>query len=172
MDKTENRKEKVNETIEQKSMGVLEIPVGLEYTKDLEDFLKRIDASRDRAVTQIRKDAKSFFSNKKTLLYILNLVDLSHEMAKIGITTAYGIEVINRKLSLLEQAVVILASKKQKSEKTLSSENMKEQKNVAKQQRELEEILSKMDIQKQKETLEAFQRLDKIREDLLRVDIV
>jgi hypothetical protein len=56
-------------------------------------------------------DLHSFFGNKKTLVCLRNLVNISHEISKWTIISVYAIENINGRLSTLEKIVEEIAQK-------------------------------------------------------------
>ena len=170
MDKTKSKNTKV--TPPDKQLEPFYVPVSEEYAKDLQDFIVEIEKSRERALSEIRKDAKSIFTNKKTLAYILNLINISHEVSKDAMIGIYSLQFANEKIDLLEQAIAILMTKIGRLEKLSSVKDVKELKETQKEQEALDEIKAKIKVQCEKEELLVNDKLDKIRREMLRFDVV
>ncbi len=170
MDKTKSKNTKV--TSPKKQLEPFYVPVSEEHAKDLQDFIVEIEKSRERALSEISKDAKSIFTNKKTLAYILNLINISHEVSKDAMIGIYSLKFANEKIDLLEQAIAILMTKIERLEKLSNVRDVKELKETQKEQEELDAIKAKIKVQCEKEELLVNDKLDKIRQEMLRFDVV
>jgi len=148
---------------------IINIPILEARVKTVEEIFDAMEKHKKNGLQILAHLNKSFYvSNKKFLPYFKNLINISYEAQREALLAGFAVEFLNEKVDLLEKAIAVLVSRT----KSLNEKDMKEQGKIEKEQKELDGILEQMDMQKKKETIEAFQKIDKIRQDLLRDAIV
>jgi hypothetical protein len=137
LDRDEERKQKII----QKRIELVELPVAYEYSDDLEDFLKTIEGAHQKALDSISIKKRSFFSDKDVLLYVKNLVNLSHEMGKINVQTMMACEFLYRKTELMEE---IMKKMLDKMEKMPDLKDVEELKSMSRQLSAIDSVIGKI----------------------------
>lgn len=89
----------------------LTLAISTEKAVLLDRLMKAVDESHKQAMEAIKKDAHSFFSNKQTLFYIYNLVEVSHEVGKWALLSMFSIELAHTKIANLEKIVETMTQK-------------------------------------------------------------
>ena len=172
MDKNEDRQQEEVSQIPSKEVPALFLPVAQEYGEVLKDLLATLEKSREYSLSLIRNDIKSLFSNKRMLYHIMYLVQISHDMAKIGLVSYFSGDYLNRKLALLENIVLTMQSK---MKDLPASADVKKLKTISKQMTEMDSLIKNLqDLanQSEKEKIETFKKLDKARQQVLRDSVV
>jgi len=172
LDKDENRKqEEVKTPQTQKPFSHIELPIALEYNNVVKDLLNQIEDSHASAVIAIDEDSRSIFSNKKILLYVMNLVNISHEMSRYSIISAFAVDYVNRKLEVVEKAVQFLI---EKTKRLPTKADLKKLKKISKQLTDIDAVMQNVKVmaEKEKEVAEAVKKIDKDRQEVLRDSLV
>jgi len=147
------------------------LPIAPEYGKQVKETLEMIEKSYAMARSNIRKDATSMFSNKRTLNYIANLVELAHWSARLSVITYFSADFLNRKAEVLEEVIVILS---RQLKDVPAPEDIKELREFSTRKIELDSLMKKLKEltdQAEKEKAEAFKKIDVARQQVLK-DIV
>lgn len=170
MDKNEEKEREVKEPEE--VFNEIVLPVAQEYSEVIKNLLTKVDESHANMVSAIDEDAKSFLSNRRMLSYVRLLVVISHDIAKTSFITYFSADYIRRKLDLLEQAFLIM----QKQLKDFpASEDVKKLREMSVRMTELDSLmakLKKLEDQAEMEKADAFRKLDKARQQVLKDDVV
>lgn len=111
MDKDEERHENKVEKVKQKPLGIVYLPMALEYRDAVAGLLDDIENSRKDGQRLIQKRFKSMFADKTVLGIIAKLVNVSHEISSLAIKTAYTADYLNRKTEILEDILRKLVDK-------------------------------------------------------------
>jgi len=147
------------------------LPIAPEYGKQVKETLETIEKSYAMARSNIRKDATSTFSNKRTLNYIANLVELAHWSARLSLITYFSAAFLNRKADVLEEVIVILS---RQLKDMPAPEDIKKVRELSATKTEIEALMKKlkeMTDQSEKEKVETFRKIDKARQQVMK-DIV
>jgi hypothetical protein len=170
LDKNEEKERKVKGETKEVALDFV-LPVAQDRAETLNGMLAQFDKSREWAVSAIGKDEKSLLSNKRTLHYIKNLVQIVHDIVGIGLVTYFSADYLNRKVDLLEQVILIM----QKQMKDLPApEDLKKIREISAQKGELEALMDKLkqlEDEAEMEKMNTAKKLDKARQQVMK-DIV
>jgi hypothetical protein len=163
-----DKNEEKEREIEIAKLEAITLPIAPEYGKAMKDILESIDKTDANTLLAISKDAMSLFSNKRTLGYIRVLVENLHRIARVSLITFVSTDLLNRKLGLHEQILLILQKQMQRLP---TPEDVKKLKELSIRMTELDSLmekLKKMSDEAEIEKAEAFRKLDKARQQVLK----
>ena len=171
MGKNEEKERKIEENETFSKLEQVTVPIGQEYGKAIKDVLEIIDKSYVSALSAIGKDTRSIFSNKRTLRYIANLVELAHWSARLSLLAYFSSDFLNRKVEMLEEVIVILS---RQLKDMPAPEDIKKLRELATTKTEIEALMKKlkeMTDQSEKEKVDTFRKIDRARQQVMK-DIV
>jgi hypothetical protein len=167
LDKNEEKERGMKDRIASKNIDAV-LPVAQDRTEGLKELLDTMEKSREYALSQVRKDAKSIFSNKRNLAYIELLIQLSHDTSRMGLVTYFSADYLNRKINILEKALTIAFNQITDLPRP---EDMKKMREMATRMTELDALMKKlkeMTDQAEMEKANTFKKRDMARQQVLK----
>jgi hypothetical protein len=171
LDQNEEKEREIKEDNSTKLERVA-LPIASEYAKEVQKMLDEMDESDNQVLSLINKDAKSMFKNKRALKYIARLIEYNRQVARTSVVAYFGTDYTNRKLNMLEEVITTLI---QYITSLPQPEDMKKLKDFSQQMAELDVLMKKLkelEDQAEQEKAEAFKRIDKVRQQVLKDVIV
>jgi hypothetical protein len=105
LDKNERRHEDREQTVKQKPLGKMYLPLRAEYVDAVTGLLDVIEKSRIDAIETINNEMNKRLSNKKVWNYIYHLVNISHEATAVAIKASYAADYLHEYANTLNSVL-------------------------------------------------------------------